>query len=82
MRYYKRSKDKHKQFSHGLLHMDTPALGDEERTYIHQLCGDTGCSLKDQPTPRDDRGRESENFMQSAGLDDKDDDKVVIYEAI
>ena len=32
-----------------LLHKDTPVLMDQQKTYIHQLCVDTGCHLENLP---------------------------------
>ena len=56
------------------------------RTYLHQLCSDTRCSLVDLPgaiVNRDgerererERERESRKSIQSAQLDDYDDDDV------
>ena len=34
-------------FSHGLLHMDTPVLADQQKPYINQLCADTQYRLED-----------------------------------
>ena len=42
-------------FSSGLLHKVMPVLTDQQRTYQHQLCVDTGCSLEDTPEAMDDR---------------------------
>ena len=36
-----------------------PSVGWLAKTYLHQLCVDTGCSLEDLPGAMDDRDRES-----------------------
>ena len=36
-------------FSYGLLHMDTPVLADQQKTYIYQLCADLGYHLENLP---------------------------------
>ena len=39
-----------------LLHMDTN-IGEPAKTYIYQLCADTGCCLEDLPREMIDRDR-------------------------
>ena len=61
--------------SQGRLKAGWPA-----RTYIQQLCADTGCSLEDLPGAMDDRGgRGSGRSMLAVWHDDDDDDDDVIY---
>ena len=48
-------------FSDGLLHMDTPMWGDLQKTYVHQLCVDTGCKLEDLPWVMSNSNGEGEN---------------------
>ena len=58
------------------------SVGRPTRTYIHQLCTDTGCSREDQPgreTMGMDGKRESGNSVLLARLEDDDDDINIIY---
>ena len=59
--------------SHGLAKAGRPA-----RTYIQQLCADTGCSLEDLPGAMNDRDgwRESERSVLAVRHDDDDDDII------
>ena len=56
-----------------------PIDGRSTRIYLHQLCMDTGCGLKDLPRALDDRdgwkARESRKSMLSVWLDDDDDEE-------
>ena len=56
--------------SHGSAEVGQPA-----RTYLQQLCTDTGCCLEDLPKAMDNRDewRESEIFMLAASPEDNDD---------
>ena len=75
-----RSKDE--LISDGLLWTPSPGrekAGRPSRTYIQQLCADTGCSLKDQPEAMDDRegsgtGSGSGRSVLMAPHDGDDDD--------
>ena len=40
------------------------SIGRPERTYLHQLCVDTGCSLKNQPRVMEDRDAMRERFSE------------------
>ena len=53
-------------FSNGLLQMDT-SVGQQTKTYIYQLCLDTGWSLDDLLREMTDRNRET---IQLAHKDD------------
>ena len=56
-------------FSYGFLHMDTPGLANQLKTYIHQLYADTGSHLEDLQrvmTNRIDDEKESRESMRSA----------------
>ena len=60
--------------------MDTPALTDQQKLNIHQLCADTGCRLEDSPRMMTDRDRWQENqenmcYVLLAHIDD--DDKYI-----
>ena len=44
-------------FSCGLLHTDVQVLGCPARTYLQQLCTDTGFSLEDLPNVMDDKDK-------------------------
>ena len=43
----------------------TSSIGWSTRTYLKQLCPDTGCSLEDQPETVDDRDKRSERERES-----------------
>ena len=47
-------------FSYRFLHT---SIGQPAKTYIHQLCADTECSLEDLLTAKTDRERWQERFM-------------------
>ena len=47
----------HVTFTYRLQHIDAPVLADQPKSYIHQLCADTGCSLEDLSGVMDDRDR-------------------------
>ena len=59
--------------------------GRSARTYIQQLCADTGCSLEDPPEAMDNREGWRERSGRSllmAGHDDDDDDMAIISPCI
>ena len=64
--------------THGRAKAGRPA-----RTYIQQLCEDTGCCPEDLPRAMNDRGRSGERgsgiSVLPARYDDDDDDNIYIY---
>ena len=63
--------------THGRANVGRPA-----KTYLHQLCADTGCSLEELPGRwmiGTDRKRESGKSLLSAQLEDADDIYIYIY---
>ena len=64
----------------------TPAYGQSKagrRTYIQQLCDDTGCNPEDLPEAMNDRGRGRRgsgiSVLAARHDDDDDDDDIYIY---
>ena len=69
----------------GPLHTDVQRQDDQLRTYIQQLCTDTGCSLEDLTGAMDDRDKWRERGAWRSVLaawhdddDDDDDDSVSV----
>ena len=66
--------------------MWTPSHGQAKvwwaaRTYLQQLCADTGCSLEDLLGVMDDTGKRwSGKSMLAAHHDDDDDDDITVCE--
>ncbi len=56
-------------YSYGPLHMAEQKAGRPARTYIQQLCGDTGCSPEDLPEVMNDweKWRERVRDIRASG---------------
>ena len=67
-------------FSYELLHMDTPVLVDQQKTFIHQLSAETGCLLEylTNAMANMDGCHESVKGIRVRLNDDDDDDANVV----
>ena len=63
--------------THGCARVGRPA-----RTYIQQLCEDTGCNPEDLPEAMNDRGemaRDGQGYPREAARHDDDDDGKIAF---